>query len=167
MPVDFLSGACQEPVIQAVEFGLCDDQNGTHAYTDTTRPDRWIATVHNRQARELVFTAVDKCLLQDTDEPGRGRCDAMLTSPEHLYFIELKDEARGWVTGAIDQLESTIRFFLASHDTSRYRHKKAFACNRRHGHFQEIDNERNLRFFRQYGFRLDVQAVVVVVEAPA
>jgi len=163
MSLDFLSGKCQEPATRALRFGILDDDSRPEAYTDTANPDKWIATIHNDQALELVFTAVDKCLLQNNEYPGRGRCDGMLTSDQHLYFIELKDETSGWITGAIEQLESTIKFFLESHDASQYKHKKVFACNRRHRHFQEIDNELNLRFFRQYKFRIDVQATIVVV----
>ena len=163
MSINFLDGRCQAPSLRAVRFGLCDRQDGKAAYLDTANEESWVAAVENRQALELTFTAIDKCLLADTDEPGRGRCDAMLTSARHLYFVELKDQAGGWITEAVNQLESTIRFFLESHDATAFRHKKAFACNKRHGHFQEIDNERNLRFFRRYGFRLDVQATVVVL----
>lgn len=163
MSLDFLSGKCQEPATRAVRFGIRDDKTRPEAYTDTANPDKWIATIHNDQALELVFTAVDKCLLQDNEYKGRGRCDGMLTSDQHLYFIELKEETSSWITGAVEQLESTVQFFLESHDASRYKHKKVFACNRRHQHFQEIDNELNLQFFRQYKFRIDVQATVVVI----
>jgi len=41
--------------------------------------------------------------------------------------------------------------------------KKAFACNKQHKHFQEIDNELNLRFFKKYKVRIDVQADIIVV----
>jgi hypothetical protein len=77
--------------------------------------------------------------------------------------VELKDERDSWITGALEQLESTIQFFIANHDISAYKHKKAFACNRRKGRFQEIDNEINLRFFRTYGVRIDVQAEIIIV----
>lgn len=163
MSIDFLGGKCQEPPTRALKFGICEDPSTKIAYTDEVHAGSWIATVQNDSALELTFTAVDKCLLQDDEYPGRGRCDGMLISDQHLYFIELKDEASGWITGAVDQLESTIQFFLESHDASCYKHKKAFACNRRHRHFQELDNELNLRFFRDYKFRIDAQATVMVV----
>ena len=62
----------------------------------------------------MTFTAIDKCVLNDDEEPGRGRCDGMLTSDsnEHIYFVELKNEAKGWRTEAIKQLESTVQFFI-------------------------------------------------------
>lgn len=87
----------------------------------------------------------------------------MLTSPERLYFVELKNEARGWINDAIDQLESTIKFFLENHDVATYRYKKAFACNKQHRPFKVVDNESNIRFFRTYGFRIDLQAEIIVI----
>lgn len=62
----------------------------------------------------------------------------MLTSDVHIYFIELKDQAKGWIIDAIEQLESTVQFFIANHDLNAYTHKKAFACNKQHKHFQEM-----------------------------
>ena len=77
--------------------------------------------------------------------------------------MELKDQAKDWIQEAIEQLESTIQFFIEHHDISIYKHKKAFACNKKHRHFQEIDNEFNLQFFRKYGVRIDVQGQIIVV----
>ncbi len=87
----------------------------------------------------------------------------ILTSDEHLFFVELKDEAKGWIPAAIKQLESTIEFFIEHHDISVYKHKKAFVCNKKRRHFHEIDNELTRRFFRKYSVRIDVQATIIVV----
>ena len=113
----------------------------------------------------MTFTAIDKCVLKDNEEPDRGRCDGMLTSDseEHIYFIELKDQAKNWKQDAINQLESTVKFFIEHDNINVYKHKKAFACNKKQPHFQEIDNTLNLRFFREYGVRIDVQARIIVV----
>lgn len=161
--MDFFEPTCQKPAINESIFGLCDDQNGTKAYTNIDDQTTWIATVRNDNNKNLTFTAIDKCVIKDNEELGRGRCDGMLTSTEHIYFVELKDEAKKWITGAINQLESTVQFFIEHHDISVFQHKKAFACNRKHRHFQEIDNELNLRFFRTYRVRIDVQADIIIV----
>ncbi len=145
-------------------FGLCDDQNGTKAYTNINDRTKWIATVKNDSNRNLTFTAIDKCVLKDGEESGRGRCDGMLTSAKHIiYFVELKDQAKGWMPGAIEQLESTINFFIEHHDIHVFKHKKAFACNKKRRHFQVIDNELNSHFFNTYGVRIDVQAEIIIV----
>jgi len=112
---------------------------------------------------DLIFTPVDNCLIKSNEFPDRGRCDGLLTSFEHLYFIELKDQAKKWITDAVKQLESTIEFFKESHDINAFKHKKAFACNKRHGHFQEVDNEFNVAFFRRHKVRIDIQAEIIVV----
>jgi hypothetical protein len=165
MCINFFCNKCQELPINNPLFGLCDDQNGTKAYTNIDNPAKWIATVKNDYHVNLVFTAIDKCVIKDNEEAERGRCDGMLTSEgkNHIYFVELKDEAKNWITNAIEQLESTIRFFIENHDITVFKHKKAFACNKQHSRFQVIDNEFNLRFFRKYGVRIDIQTEVIIV----
>lgn len=160
--MNFFCPTCQESPISVESFGICDNQNGTKAYTNTGNKETWIAEVANHSKKTLTFTAIDKCVIKDNEEPERGRCDGMLTSAEHLYFIELKDQGKGWIADAIRQLESTIQFFIANHDVRGYRYKKAFACNKRHPHFQEISNEQNLHFYRTYGFRLDIHTLIKI-----
>jgi hypothetical protein len=163
MKLNFLENTCKEPARNDSLFGLCDDQNGQKAYSNTDNHEKWIARVKNDNCISLVFTPVDNCLIKSNEFAGRGRCDGLLTSVEHLYFIELKDQARNWITQAVEQLESTIGFYKESHDINTFRHKKAFACNKQHGHFQEIDNEINLSFFRKHKVRLDIQVDIIVI----
>lgn len=163
MSLNFFEASCQEPSTQNELFGICDDQDGSVAYTSIDQADTWVATVKNPNQFELTFTAIDACVIKGTEYSGRKRCDGMLTSDEHLYFIELKDQAKNWITNAIEQLESTIEFFKEGNDVTKFRHKKAFACNRQKAHFQEIDNEFNLRFFRKHKFRIDVQAEIIII----
>ncbi len=163
MSINFLNNACREDVRNEASFGLCDQQNGTKAYSNVDQPETWIATVKNDNCISLIFTPVDKCLILDHQYLGRGRCDGILTSDSHLYFIELKDQAKHWITAAIQQLDSTVEFFKANHDINQFRHKKAFVCNKRRRHFQEIDNEQNLAFFRKHKVRIDVQAEILIV----
>ncbi len=163
MKVNFLENICKEPARNDSIFGLCDDQNGQKAYSNTDSPAKWIATVKNEKGINLILTPVDNCLIKSNEFIGRGRCDGLLTSSEHLYFIELKDQAKGWITHAVEQLESTIEFFKESHDINAFRHKKAFACNKQHTHFQEVDNENNLSFFRKHKVRIDIQADIIVI----
>ncbi len=161
--VNFFDENCQETPRTDQLFGLCDDQDGKKAYSDVQDNSSWIATVKNDNSKEVLFTAVDKCLIKDNEYKGRGRCDGMLTTTEHLFFVELKNQRQSWITDAIEQLESTVQFFIDNHSIDAFKHKKAFACNKKHPRFDEIDNETNLRFFRAYSFRLDVQAEIIVV----
>ena len=161
--MNFFDSTCQESPRCDELFGICDDQNGKKAYTSVDDNSKWVATVINKKKIELIFTAIDACVITGDQHPGRGRCDGMLTSHEHIFFVELKDKASDWITDAIDQLESTVQFFLEEHSLAQYRHKKAFACNKGRPHFQEIDQETQLKWFRSYGVRLDVQAEVIVI----
>jgi len=78
-------------------------------------------------------------------------------------LVELKRQATGGrIPVAIGQLENTIKILLANHDISGYRYKKVFACNKKHPDFTTIDNEYNKWFFKSYGFRIDVQAEIVI-----
>ncbi len=163
MKIDFLHNNCVEPSTQAPEFGLCDRENGEKAYSDFENPKDWIATVKNENKQTLFFTPIDKCLIHDNEAEGKARCDGMLHSSEHLYFIELKNKAKNWQQEAIEQLSSTIELFKENHDINKFRHKKVFACNKQHPNFAIIDNEENLAFFRKYKVRLDLQAEIIVV----
>ncbi len=161
--MNFFDPECQESARKDVKFGLCDDQNGTKAYTNTDNPSRWIATVQNDSRVELIFTAIDNCVIRGDEECERERCDGMLTSSEHIYFVELKNQKKdGWAIKAISQLESTILFFMANHDISKFKYKKAFACNKRHRPFTVVNNEVSKRFFNNCRFHVDVQASIIV-----
>ena len=163
--MNFFDPAFQRGPFTQERFGLCDDQDTTAAYVDVASPDKWVATVENLAQREVLFTAIDKGVIQDHEEVGRGRCDAMLTSDELLYLAELKDRKdSGWRADAIEQLKSTIEFLRQHHDLTPFRHKKAFAFNKKRQSFQQIDHEEKLRFFREYDFRLDLQATIKLPE---
>ncbi|RZJ90595.1 MAG: hypothetical protein EOO20_07680 [Chryseobacterium sp.] len=162
--MDFFNAACQEPPLTHKKFGLCDDQDGAKAYTDIADSSKWIATVKNDNSLTITFTAIDKCVIKDNEHVGRGRCDAMLTTNASLFLVELKDALPPWQAGALEQLVSTIDFLKAHHDISTYTHKKIFACNKKRSAFVAIDNEENKAFFRQYGFRMDIQAEIIVVK---
>jgi hypothetical protein len=163
MSLDFFKQKCQESSRKNIEFGLCDDQNGKVAYSDIADSNKWIATVKNENQQEIVFTAIDKCVLLDNEFRGRGRCDGMLTSSDLLYFVELKNQKPPWQSDAIEQLESTIQFLLENHDISQYKKRKAFACNKQRDKFVVIDNEFNKSFLRQTTFRIDIQAEIVII----
>lgn len=94
MSINFYEASCQEPALTDALFGLCDDMAGTKAYTNITDISKWIATVKNDNNKSLVFTAIDKCIIKDHEYPHQGRCDGMLTSDVHIYFIELKNQTK-------------------------------------------------------------------------
>jgi hypothetical protein len=163
MSLNFFRADCQYPPISVDTFGLCDNQDGTRAYPDTANPEDWIAEVKNETNLNIVFTAVDKCVLHDHEYPGRGRCDGMLTTENHLYLVELKNQEPPWQSHAIDQLNSTIDFLINNHDISQYKKRKAFASNKKRDKFVVINNEFNKAFYNRTTFRIDIQAEIVII----
>lgn len=163
--MDFFATQCQSGPFTDARFGVCDEQQGRPAYVDLADESKWIATVENKSQTPVTFTAIDKCVMGDSDELGRGRCDGMLTTDRLLYLLELKDKEPPWQKHAIEQLESTIEFLKEHHKEKlgQYRNKKAFACNRKHAHFAVLDAEQKKRFFTMHGFRLDTQATVILM----
>lgn len=163
MSLNFFRADCQHESLSINSFGLCDNQHGTRAYPDEANPDTWIAEVKNNDNLEIVFTAIDKCVLNDHEYKGRGRCDGMLTTENHLYLVELKNQEPPWQSHAIDQLDSTIKFLIDSHDISRFKKRKAFASNKKRDKFVVIDNELNKAFYQRTTFRIDIQAEIVII----
>jgi hypothetical protein len=164
MSIDFFNNPCKEDPRTDNQFGICDDQNHTKAYTDITDPSKWVAKVLNQNSKSITFTAIDICLniLKENSQEQESSCDGMLTYTEGIIFVELKDQGKGWIPKAKDQLENTIKLFQINHPNDNHKFKKAYVCNKKHPFFQKIDNEENLRFFRQYSFRLDIQREIVI-----
>lgn len=166
--MDFFDVKCQSGPFKQEYFGVCDDQLGQIAYVDTIveNAEKWIARVENARQVPVTFTAIDKCVIQDFDELGRGRCDAMLTTQNSLTLLELKERnpKSDWRQHACDQLESTILFLMENHprQLEQFTRKKAQACNRKRPGFVVLEQELKRRFLN-YGFRIDTQATVVVV----
>jgi hypothetical protein len=160
--LDFFDKAYQEPPINDALFGLCDNEDGNIAFTNKTDKKKWIATVENPDGLTLIFTAIDKGVIKDDEYSSYERCDGMLTSSNHLYFVELKRQRRGWITNGILQLESTIKLFDESHPKMKfiYAHRKAYVCNKKHPHSNKTENESSISFFKTYGFRLYTNAKI-------
>ena len=166
MSVNFFETDCKEESINEKQFGICDDQNGTKAYTGLINSTNWIAMVKNDNEIDISFTAIDNCIIvfKEGNKDKESSCDGMLTFAQSLYLVELKKQGTGgWISDAKGQLENTIKLILENHDLSNFRYKKAFACNRKHPSFTVIDTAERKSFFeRTGGFRIDVQAEIVI-----
>lgn len=158
--MNFHHPPCQESPRNEEIFGIRD---GEIAYSTVENPDSWTAVVKNESGLPVTLTAIDGCVILGEELEGIRRCDCMLTTRDHLYLVELKEEKKGWKTGAIAQLLSTIKLYHDTHGRGDFKYRKAFACNRHFPRFQEIDHELNLKVFREYGFRIDAQATIVVI----
>ena len=167
MSIDFRKATdCMESVQTNKLFGICDDQDGTKAYTDIDDTSKWIATVVNKNKIEIVFTAIDNCIIvhKKGSNDRESSCDGMLTFNDSIYLVELKKQRTGgWKTIAINQLKNTIRLLIENNCLEEFRYKKAYACNKRHPHFATVDNEFSKKFFKETGgFRIDIQAEILI-----
>jgi hypothetical protein len=166
MSVNFFESDCKEPSRQDKLFGICDDQNGTKAYTSITDNTRWIAKVRNDSDLSISFTAIDNCIivLKEGTRETESTCDGMITFSNGLYLVELKKQGTGgWLSVAKSQLENTIKLLMSNHNLEEYKYKKAYVCNKKHPNFTVIDAaERKAFFERTKGFRIDAQAEIVV-----
>lgn len=164
MSANFFETDCKEEARKEKQFGICDDQNGTKAYTDTVSHSKWIAKVINENQIDVSFTAIDNCIIvcKEGTKDKESSCDGMLTFDQSLYLVELKKQGTGgWISDAKAQLVNTIKMISENHDLTKFRFKKAFACNRKHPSFTVIDAaERKLFFEMTKGFRIDAQAEI-------
>lgn len=165
MSVNFFESECKEASRSNDLFGICDDQNNTPAYTDLNNSEKWIAKVINENKIEVSFTAIDNCIifLKERSNDKESTCDGMLTFENSIYVVELKEKnIGGWISGAIGQLENTIKLLYSESTLTEFKFKKAFACNRKHPNFRTINNEFSKRFFDTTGFRIDVQGEIKI-----
>jgi len=88
----------------------------------------------------------------------------MLTFSDSLFLVELKKQGTGgWLPDAKKQLESTIKRLRMDNNLTKYRYKKAYACNKQHPKFTVIEASEKKAFFeRTNGFRIDVQAEIFI-----
>lgn len=165
MSVNSFRKKCQEIPRTDNIFGLCDDQNGTKAYSNTSSPKKWIASVKNDNKIEITFTAIDNCIIifKKHTKYKESTCDGMITFSDSVYLVELKKQKTGgWISDALGQLENTMKLFQTNPVITQCKYKKAFACNKKHPGFHTIDNEKNKWFFRNYGFRIDIQDEIII-----
>lgn len=160
--INFFQANCQSNT-SATSFGICDNQNGTPAFIDTVNPNQWIAKAENDNDLTVTLTAVDNCIpVLRQDGTMDNRCDTILTYTDNLIFVELKNQRADWITHAILQIETTIQHFIANHNINNFKHKRAFAANKKHPHFQFGNPERSQRFFSSYRVRLNIEATIKI-----
>ncbi|MEM1134206.1 MAG: hypothetical protein AAGI07_00095 [Bacteroidota bacterium] len=164
MKIAFFDTSCREAPRVDELFGLCDDtSNNEKAYTDIHTKEDWIAVVINKNKREITFTAIDHCIVakKKNSHDDESTCDGMLTFSENLYLAELKKRGSGrWKKKGVSQLENTIKLLMNNSDLKDFKFKKAYVCNSKSPNFIVIQNELKLRFFKMYGFRLHIEAII-------
>lgn len=161
----FFGTTCSEPPRTDKEFGLCDPGNNQPAYSDAANQPTWLATVVNADGGQVVFTAIDYCLifLQRGTSNKESTCDGMLEKGATLCLVELKDrDGRGWLGKGRNQLENTIRLLKQHENLSRFKDKRAYVCNKQRPGVTVLSTTDNLMFLRTHDFRLVIDPTVVL-----
>jgi hypothetical protein len=162
MAIDFKANQCQRSTTSD-EFGLCDKENKTPAYISHDNNEPWNATVLNESQINVTFTAIDNCI--DIFRPNgdmESRCDGMLTYPDNIVFVELKNQRANWISDGIEQLEATIDIYKDNENLMAVRKRRAVVANRKHPHFHEIENETMQKFFSKNKVRLHIGSTIKI-----
>ena len=164
MSLDFTKAECQDYSDKKL-FGLCDDRPGERARLDEVNGAYWIAIVMNDNRYRVTFTGIDKCVIKDNEEKGRGRCDGSLSFNSTIVFVELKksDElGNKWVVGGEEQLRSTISFFKEHEYSEQFTQRKAYIANSEHPKFKESQQRRMDQFLEDTGFVLRIENRIIL-----
>jgi len=165
MNIDFFNTDCKEAVQNNLVFGICDNQDGTKAYTDIENEDAWVTKVENKNRINTFFTPIDNCMvvLKAGTNDEESTCDGMLTFKNNINLIELKvQRSGGWIQKAMKQLENTINLLEIHNSFENFKLKKAYACNKKHPSFVVMDPEKKKRFFDKTGFRVHIGTIIKI-----
>lgn len=146
MRVNFFNEDCLNSTDEEF-FGICDGIRDSPAFISTNKDHKWIAIIDNKEKAEIKFYAIDNCVqINREDGNSEKRCDAMISYTDNILFIELKEVAKDWISGGIEQLERSIEVFIENHDLSVFKKKRAFLANRKHPSFKFSHKEEMQRF---------------------
>lgn len=165
MGLDFDKLECKQFTKESL-FGLCDLENESHARISTNLEEQnsWICEVVNLNEKEVIFTALDKCI-QNNSSSEISLCDVMMCSNGILYFVELKIRRYTREGKAFDQLESTLNAFI-KYDEKRFYdflHRKAIYINKKYPKFHVIEKELKQKFWKNYKTRLCHDPNIILV----
>lgn len=131
------------------------------AFIDYENKEEWNAVVESDCRNDFNFIAVDNNIpYYDAKGNEEKRCDAMIFTDSTVIFIELKDQAKDWFEGAVEQLKSTIAHFSDCNGLESFKFKKAYICNKAHPYFNCQYKDRIQRFFKETGVSLRTEKLI-------
>ncbi|MFK7796679.1 MAG: hypothetical protein AB8E82_04440 [Aureispira sp.] len=170
MAIDFFISECHEQSAAKV-FGICDDPPPSEvpAYLseDGNNEANWIATVFNKDEKNVDFYAIDHCIeIQKTSDAQKeeSRCDGLLVVNNYYKFVELKDCKlinKDWRKKGKQQLATTIAIFKNDNPTINSKNINAQICNKKHRAaiiYQESQDE----FFDKTGIILKIDRQIIL-----
>lgn len=157
MSVNFYEIKCRCVTNKSI-FGVCDNEKGSPSYLDFEDNSKWNATVFNFLApKEIEFLAIDNCIeIRKENCEMEKRCDCMLSYPDNIVFVELKNKGSDWIGEGVKQIVATLEVFKMNHNLPEIKHKRAFVANKKHPNFHVINNEVKKQFWDKYKVRLNI-----------
>ena len=146
--------------------GIIDGVNENPAYTITTNPENWNATIVNPNGQEFLFIPIDHNIkvYKADGKSLDGTCDGMILVDVRrlLAFVELKDIRSGGFADALGQLWHTIEIFLQNHQYTDFRLRRAYAANIAHPHFHYNMKDEMEDFKNKLHFTLFPEATITI-----
>lgn len=164
MQVDFFDSQYAQTT-NAINFGICDDQDKSPAYIDITHIEKWVADVRNVNGKTTTFHPIDNCIATlRPDGNMDNRCDGLLRYDNNLIFVELKDRNnQGWLGHGLKQLKSSISHFKTMHpDLLNSITIKAHLCNKQRPSATTSYNTNRSRFKDETGYIVEINRVITV-----
>lgn len=166
LDIDFFRN---EIVVKSRMFGICDDEDSTiktPAYydEDEKHEEKWCAKVTNNSNKDISFIAVDNAIeIRRENGDMANRCDAMLHNDDNIIFVELKNQRGKWIDHAVnEQLLATINVFKKCYDINTFRHRVAYACNKKHPVFAVSHKTMMQKFRNDHGVRLVISREITI-----
>lgn len=145
-----------------IECGIVDGEGAAPAYTTSSRDLKWNAKICNPQARTFQFVPVDNNIIYYRDNGEKeSSCDGMLLVEKNdmIAFVELKDVQRGGYADAIEQLRTTVSYFVQNHQYDIFRLRRAYAANIAHPTFH-YNMKDQMESFKKFHFILYPTAII-------
>lgn len=150
-------------------FGINDgvQESGEEGIAYTTADEAakpWNAVVKNKECHEVLFTPLDhNVIIHPSPSETYSLCDGMMRrGVEFLAFVELKVRQGDWIQHNIEQLESAIKLFCENHDYKAFKHREAYAANRKHPSYHYSHKVQMNEFHSRTKFRLLIQNTIIV-----
>ena len=145
------------------QFGIGDD--GRMAFTTGTESET-VTFVNNPAEITLQFVPVDHNIpIRNERGEDVSLCDAMIYTllpmgQRDIYFVELKDRSKNWISEAVEQLKSTIKYFSHQYPNDLFRFRVATASNKKKPFFDYSHKDMCVEFRNETGYRLNINSII-------
>ncbi|MDR2086811.1 MAG: hypothetical protein LBP72_06510 [Dysgonamonadaceae bacterium] len=167
MKFDLFATGCFDHL--TTSFGIYDDPDLPEEPVKKVSYDEGVAKIENKNNRSIYFVPVDKNIIcyKPNSKDIESQCDALLIClrPQaiyDLYFVELKNVRKDWITDGIEQLKTSISNLTSVYSVACISKKMAFLANGKHPYYHFSLKEKMEKFRNETGFRLNICAEITI-----